>query len=176
MNRLILGNGSADVTALVMLPEKSSWMMSPQQVNPFVYGFAPQFAIQNSFPSGYYSNTLLIDDTLPDQFAYAGTTKGFTPSPAVMGGSVGRITQYSRGVIPRPDPAYGVPILAFRGVGQQSIPTTAASVANDDVPGVAKAQAGVQVFAVASAAWPNPQALPAYAQVDVVERARYVLD
>lgn len=159
---------TSDLAAIVMVPDAASWMLQPAAISPSQYGWAPFFR-GAGVPVGYYSNTILIDDTLPDQFIYAANTVGFTPSPAGMGASVGRITQYTRGIVPRSDPARGLPIIAFIGVNQQSVPTST-------VLGVGNPLGLGQTSIFGARAWPNPAGvLPTFAQISVVERARYVL-
>ncbi len=153
----------ADVSAIITLPDYNTWFLNPQQINGTTYGWPLIISAGGAglFASSNYSNTLLIDDTLPDQFVYAGQSiTTFTPSPAVMNASSARITQFSRGVVPRPDPFRSIPILAFMGVGVGRISST--SYLNPTM-GIGNGQ------------WLNPQNLPQYAQINVLERARYIL-
>jgi hypothetical protein len=158
-------SGLLDLTAFVMLPDATTWFLSPPQLlTPFTaasispapaYGWWPGAAAYfGNRASAPYTNTFLIDDTLPDQFLYQQTVQGYAPSIAGMGASSVRITQFTRGIIPRPDPARGLPILAIMGVGQAYVPPLTFW------PG---------------ASWPNSQQQPAMAQVSVLERARYTL-
>lgn len=152
-----------DVTAFVMLPDNATWFLNPTAIQASQYGFPIPVAAAGGFPGvarNGWSNTFFIDDTLPDQFMYGGTSR---LPPALAIASASRITQYSRGIIPRPDPARGAPILAILGVGQAF--SGGASFA--DLYGAP--------HATATTSWANPQNVPAYAQVSVVERARYVL-
>lgn len=157
--------GSLDVTALVVLPESSTWFFNPNNIAASQYG-VPQYTASNvagaaGFPFGAYGNTILVDDTVPDQFIYVNASSlGFAPSPANMTPSSMRITPYTRGVFPRPEPFRGIPPLAIFGVNQAVNATYNPLLA----------------FPVQTGgSWANPQNLPAYVQINVLERARYIL-
>lgn len=146
-----------DVSAFVMLPDNTTWYLNPTNIQPSQYGAgAYRDGHIYSFPWGVYTNTLLLDDTLSDQFIYYGGSLGYAPSPIGMAASAARITPYSRGLVPRPDPKNGLPIIAIVGVGQNSVASTA--YPND-----------------VGASWTNQQNLATYAQISVLERTRYVL-
>lgn len=150
-----------DVTAFVMLPDANTWFFNPDNVQASQYGYPLQYD-GGLFGQGPYSNTFLIDDLLPDQMM--GWASGLTtaPLPGILGASAARITQYSRGIVPRPDPSVGIPILALLGVGQSFINPMQLSAFG-------------LVNTVAGGSWANPQNRPAYAQINVLERSRYVL-
>lgn len=156
-----------DIGGFVMLPDNSTWFLNPTQIQPSQYGFPLPIARNNGNPSAPYTNTLLMDDILGDQLIYTGQSQTFAPSPLGSIPSSARITQYSRGIIPRPDPKMGLPILAILGVGQTNI---ASSTVSFTYPNGVTAS---QVFAGAS--WTSTQALPSYVQVNVLERTRYLL-
>ncbi len=142
---------SLDIAGLVMLPDNATWYLNPQQVQPSQYGWpgSGQFSI------GAYTNTLLLDDTLADQFIYAGQSQTFAPSPIGSVPSSARMTPFTRGLVPRPDPKNAAPIIAIFGIGQNQ----------------ASPYSGYTV----GASWTNPQNLRSLAQMNVVERTRYVL-
>lgn len=145
----------ADVTAFVMLPDNATWYVNPSSIIPSQYGGPVGiYTGQVLVSQGVYTNTILVDDAVGDQFLYTGASQQSAPSPIAAVRSAELITPYSRGLVPRPDPKNGLPILAILGVGQNGVPSTAFS---------------------ASAAWPNPQNQRTMAQVNVLERTRYVL-
>ena len=109
-----------------------------------------------------FSNTCLLDDILGDQFVYWGASQTFAPSPIGSVPSAGRVTQFSRGLVPRPDPKNGLPIIAILGVAQNN---------NPNFPYVSIGGVGETVT---GASWLSPQNLPSLAQVNVLERVRYV--
>jgi len=114
-------NSSAfDLTAIVMLPDNASWFMNGGQFSTSAiyesYGAPPGYS--TGAASAPFTNTFLIDDTLPDQFLYQTSNTAYAPSPAGMAASSARITQYTRGIVPRPDPSRGIPILAVLSVAQ----------------------------------------------------------
>lgn len=121
-------NAALDVSAFVTLPDNTSWFLNGGQ---FPYG--------GNWPA---FNVLLLDDTLNDQFAYTRGNMTFAPSPTGMTASSTRITQYTRGLVQRPDPKNGMPIIAILGV--------------------------------AGGGSPAAQNLPTFAQVNVLERTRYI--
>lgn len=165
-------NPTCDITALVMLPDNATWFLNPQFIQGQQYGWpsaVTPLLSQGFLQAGFYSNTFYIDDTLPDQFVYAPLgASSYTPSVAGMVASSARVTQFSRGLIPRPDPSKGLPILAILGVAQQSTPTSfyegAAAGNLTNIPAI-----------YGSMYWQNPQNVRQLAQVSIVERARYVL-
>lgn len=150
--------GAIDTTALVMLPDNATWFLNPTGIQASQYGYPPEQAGPGA-PSSPYTNTFILDDVLGDQFVYSGQSQTFAPSPSGSVPSSSRITSFTRGLVPRPDPKNGLPILAILGVGQSFSPS--ASVTQKD-------------FTVGGS-WPNPQNQRSMAQVNVVERARWVL-
>lgn len=94
--------------------DNATWFLSPTMLTPSQYG-CPQAT--HIAPSAPYTNTLVIDDVISDQFLYRGASQTFAPSPIGSVWSSARITQYSRGLGPRPDPNNGLPVLAIVGVG-----------------------------------------------------------
>lgn len=151
------------VTACVMLPENSTWYLNPTAIQPSQYGYPGVLLAGQTGATSAYSNTLLLDDTLPDQFVYSGASiTRYTPSPAGMVGSSSRISSFTRGVVPRPDPGRGLPIIAVLSVAQSYSPS------QSFVP-----YPGGLLFA-AGASWINSQQLATMAQVNVLERTRYV--
>ena len=115
-------SGALDVAAFAMLPDATTWFMNPTQVNPAQYGYPPSLASPWGAAPAAWSNTVVIDDTLGDQFLYLGQGQTFAPSPAVAVPSSTRMTQFTRGLVPRPDPKDGLPIIAVLGVGQAMDP------------------------------------------------------
>lgn len=156
-----------DLTAFVMLPDNSTWFFNPTAVAASQYGYPPALSLAAGIPSAPYTNAFVIDDFLTgDQFLYAGQTQvGFAPSPAGSIPSAARITSFGRGLVPRPQPYNGVPIIAILGVAQNSTPSTL-------IP--AYGGASTQAAAIGGA-WLNPQNLRTMAQINVIERSRYVL-
>lgn len=75
-----------DLTALICLPDNSTW-----------------------FLQGAQSSGWVLDDTLGEQFTLTTTTAPSATGAAQQGQ---RITQYSRGLVPQPDPKNGLPIIA----------------------------------------------------------------
>lgn len=131
-----------DMTAIITLPESSTWFLNPVGVA--------------STAIAKYTNEIYLDDYLADdQLLVAGNTASQAPSPPVISSTAAsRLTPYSRGLVPRPDPKDGLPILAVLGVGQYSVASTSVG---------------------GSATWANPLNVLGTAQVAVVERTRYVL-
>jgi hypothetical protein len=136
---------------------------APTMIAPSQYGWPAAAAAQSGLGSAPYSNTLIVDDTLPDQFLHSNNFTAFVTNPAGAVPSSARITQYTRGLIPRPDPSRGVPILAILGVGQNSTPSL----------NMATFIQGTGV--VPGASWATPQNQRTLAQINVLERARFVL-
>lgn len=95
------------MTAMVMLPDNATWF-----VPPGVYPVGPGAAGGPAVPRP----AVLADDLLGDQFAY---TASATTAPTPIGSipSSVRITQYTRGLVPRPDPKNGLPIVAILSAG-----------------------------------------------------------
>ena len=158
-------NGVVDLTALVMLPDNTTWFLNPPAIQGSQYGY-PVGAVGavGGIASAPYTNTLLIDDVLGDQFIYGGQSQTFAPSPIGMAASSARMTQFTRGLVPAPDPKNGLPIIAVLGVGQttspsMSIPNNIGTFSNGPV----------------GASWSNPQNVAPLAQVSILERTRYVL-
>lgn len=164
--------GTLDVAAFVMLPDSNTWFLNPNQIESQAsqYGYPPAIAQACNVPSSAYTNTFVLDDTLSDQFIYAGLSQTSAPSPAGSVPSSARITQFSRGLMSRPDPKSGIPIIAIVGVGQISSPTVIGGV-NTASP----IAGGWMTRVVTGGSWSNPQNLRTMAQVNVLERTRYVL-
>jgi hypothetical protein len=81
-----------DVAGLVMLPDYATWFLGPSMM-------------QNG-------NLVTIIDTLGEQFISGFGTAGFVSTTAPGR----RNTAFSRGLMPRPDPKNGLPIIAFLGM------------------------------------------------------------
>ena len=62
-------------------------------------------------------NSLVLDDVAGEQYAYGGYNQTSAPSVSTALANVIRMTQYSRGLVPTPDPKNGLPILAIMSVG-----------------------------------------------------------
>lgn len=155
-----------DLAALVMLPDNTTWFCNPRQIAPSQYGYPAAVVsavVGGALASGPYTNTLLLDDMIGDQFIFTGASQSSAPSPIGSIPSAARITQYTRGLLPRPDPKNGLPIIA--------ILAAAANAANPT--GVANPFGSTTT--ISGASWANPQNLRTMAQVNVLERARYVL-
>ena len=118
-------NASAalDVGAFVMLPDANTWFCQPTQIVPSQYGWPPTVGASWGVTQSPWTNTFVIDDVLGDQFIYAGQSQTFAPSPVGSVPSSARITPYTRGLIPQPDPKGGLPVIAILGVGQTVDPT-----------------------------------------------------
>jgi hypothetical protein len=160
-------NVSVDVTAFMSLPDNSTWFINPTGIQSAQYGYASNGVFAGAaevFPIAPYSNTIFIDDTLPDQFLAWTNTNGAIASGALFGASSGRITQYSRGIVPRPDPSRGLPVLAMIGVGQPYRPLELAS------------SSFMATASIVGASWANPQNRQSMCQIDVLERVRYTFD
>jgi len=160
---LPIGGGSApaaiDVAGFVMLPDNATWFINPGQIYGSTYGWPLGVASGAPLASAPYTNTFVLDDVLGNQFMYAGPSQLSAPSPIGAIPSSSQITQYARGLVPRPDPQRGLPILAILGVAQ---PMTASVI-------------GVGGGPIPGASWLNAQNLRTMAQVNILERARYVL-
>ncbi len=163
MNLTIGGpSGALDVAGLVVLPDNATWYMNPAGIAPSQFGYPSITGAQYGVQWTAYTNTLLLDDTLGDQFIYSGPSQTFAPSPLGMAASSSRVTQYTRGLVPRPDPKNGLPIIAILGLGQSfQPPVTIVSFNSTN-------SFGSEYIA-------NPQNLRTLAQVNVIERARYIL-
>ena len=98
-------NAAVDLTGFVSLPDNNTWFMGAGQ-QPFLNSIAW---------IGY--NTLVLDDVAGEQYAYGGYNQSNAPSVATALQNVIRMTQYSRGLVPQPDPKNGLPILAIMSVG-----------------------------------------------------------
>ena len=99
---------NVDLAGFVCLPDNATWFMAGGQA-PFLtsIGWA-----------GY--NCLLLDDVAGDQFAYQGYNEAGAPAAATIAQNAIRMTQFSRGLVPRPDPKNGLPIIAIMGIGGQN--------------------------------------------------------
>ena len=147
--------GYVDVTAVAMLPDNAAWFLNPTTISPIrtistggggVIG-AGRYA---------FTNTLILDDVLGDQFLYVAGTSAvgpITPSPIGTAEGALRLTQYTRGLVPQPDPKNGLPIIAIVAAGQPFVASSALH---------------------ASASWQNPQNRLTTAQVSVLEKYRYI--
>jgi hypothetical protein len=134
--------GAVDLTALVMLPDANTWFVNPYQVA----SVAPTLTFTEC---GY-----VIDDVVGDQFVNPTVTPAnpIAPPFSTAQPQAGvRITQGTRGLIPRPDPKNGIPIIAILGVGA--------------------GYAGATGYGATT----NPQNQVVNAQVSILERTRYVL-
>lgn len=128
--------GALDVTAVAMLPEASTWFINPAMIASDPSVDDADFAIMNGY---------VVDDVIGDQFIGYPTGVQTFQFPLATLDSYGRITADSRGVVPRPEPYNGMPVIAILGVG-----------------------AGLSLAS-------NPQNQVTMAQVSVLERTRYVL-
>ena len=152
-----------EIAGLVILPDSATWFFNPSFVQPSQYGYPLGISslLTNGLPSAPYTNTFLIDSVVDDQFLYWGQSQTFAPSPLGSVPSSVRVTPYSRGLAPAPDPKNGLPIIAILGVN----------------PGVSPSSGGVDFtgagWSVSGASWANPQNLRTMAQVNVLERTRY---
>jgi hypothetical protein len=130
--------------------------VNPRAIVPSQYGWPPGLVAGGvaggAAASAPYTNTLIFDDVLADQFIFSGPSQTAAPSPLGSVPSSARITPYTRGLVPRPDPKNGPPILAIVGV-----PLNSASLG------------GV------GASWSTQLNQRTVAQVNVLERARYLL-
>lgn len=100
-------NAALDVSTIYMFPESTTC-------------FSGASAIANA-PAA--DNTFLFDDTLAEQFVEV-SSSGHPASPAgLRGWNVGltRITPYTRGLVPKPDPKNGIPIIAILQAGASSL-------------------------------------------------------
>lgn len=101
--------GWLDVTALITLPENGTWFMSAVGTG-LAASTVQTYAAQSA---------LMVDDTGGGQYlgAYTGIISwapGVVPTVAsALTGAELAITPYSRGLIPRPDPANGAPVIAM---------------------------------------------------------------
>lgn len=111
-------SAALDLAALVMLPDSATWFMNPTQIIPSQYGYPINLASAWGAGGAAWTNTLLLDDVVGDQYLYLGTSQSAAPSPLGSTGSATSISAYARGLMPRPDPKNGVPIIAILGVGQ----------------------------------------------------------
>jgi hypothetical protein len=135
--------GCVDVTALIMLPDANTWFANPYQTASSVY---PSIATNRC--------SLVIDDVVGDQFIGAAITAASRQAPSFAAAQVAayyRITQATRGLIPRPDPKNGIPIIAILGVGAGNVGATGYGATT------------------------NPQNQVQSVQVQILERTRYVL-
>ena len=101
-------SATVDLTAFVVLPDSTTWFLAGGQ--------APYFS---SIDWATY-NVLALDDVIGDQFAYGLGNQSGAPKVSTIEADAVRITQYSRGLVPTPDPKNGLPIIAIMGIGGQS--------------------------------------------------------
>jgi hypothetical protein len=88
-------NAALDIGGVIMLPDSTTWYVGP---------------------SANAENLIVIDDRLGDQsFTSTNGAPAFNPIGALS--PANRLTPISRGLVPRPDPRNGLPILAFVAVG-----------------------------------------------------------
>lgn len=148
---------NADLTACIVLPENSTWFFNPQNLNPSSYGGAvvPAGASGVLLTAMPMSNTLILDDFVGDQFIYSASQPA-APAFTALNQTYGRITQYTRGLVPKPNPATGFPIVAVMSVGMPFV---------GSIPGIS----------TTGASWANPQNQLLSAELNVVERTRYIL-
>jgi len=159
--------GALDVAGLVMLPDNSTWFLAPQSLQPSQLGWPNSTAVYTAGIN--YTNTFLLDDVIGDQFMYYGQSQTSAPSPLAGAGTINGtllqstlITPYTRGLVPTPDPKNGLPIIAIFSVAQNYTPSTTYV----DIGGIEPVPGG---------SWANPLNLRTMAQVNVLERARYIL-
>lgn len=89
-------NCALDLGGLMLLPDNATWFAGPS-AGAYAAAWNPG------------QGNLIIDDTLGDQFTFSA---GPAASPVGLTGLT-RITQWSRGLVPRPDPRDGIPYLAI---------------------------------------------------------------
>lgn len=150
-------SGALSVAGLVMLPDNATWFLNPTGLTPSSYGWPVSAA---AFPVPY-TNTLILDDVLGDQFIYNNPSQTSAPPPTGEAGHGARVTPFSRGLLPLPDPKNGIPIIAIVGVAQNSVASLP--------PGN-----GGLYGALPGASWNSPQNLRTMAQISVLERTRYM--
>ncbi len=92
-------NMAVDVTALVTIPEAGAWFLNPSQTTQLY---------------GDQGNGFVLDDVVGDQFTIG--PQSAAPSPTPLPSSSIRVTPFSRGLIPAPDPKNGLPIFAVISV------------------------------------------------------------
>jgi hypothetical protein len=93
-------NAALDVAGLIMLPDSATW-------------FAGASAFANPNTQGIGGNVIYVDDILQDQFI---DVFSLASAPRPWNEPI-RVTPWTRGLVPRPDPKNGVPILALLAVG-----------------------------------------------------------
>ena len=116
-------NTAVDITAFLAVPDNSTWFMAGQQA-PFY----------QSIDWAQY-NCILLDDVTGDQFAYSGANQAYAPSPVnfMNFGSI-RMTQFSRGLVPTPDPKNGLPCIAIMSIsGQNASPNAFINTINQQI-------------------------------------------
>jgi hypothetical protein len=154
-----------DVAGFVKLPDHSTWYLNPQNISPSQYGWPAGLIGANpsqGIASAPYTNTLLLDDTAADQFIYAGASLAGAPSPLGSIPSAAAITQFTRGLVPEPDPKNGIPIIAILGLAQNGV----------------QGGSGVGAlgsFQIPGASWTVPLNQAVSAQVALRARTRYIL-
>ena len=95
--RLGASNAAVDLNAFIMLPDSTTWYLNPANIAPSVYGYPLGLFVTTGHAP--YTNRLLLDDTLADQFICYGPSQFVAPSPAGLSASAVRISQFSRGLI-----------------------------------------------------------------------------
>ena len=98
------GSGAVDICAVFTFPDNSTWF------------------INGGTSAGPLGNNVLIDDVVGEQFYTTLHSVGAASPATLANGIVGAIrqTQYSRGLVPSPDPKTGFPTIAILG----NIPST----------------------------------------------------
>ena len=106
-----------DITALFSVPDATTWFVSgPSTMN--------------------FNNVIYLDDIVGDQFVYnIANIAAPSPSTQLSTGLRARISQYSRGTVPKPDPKNGLPIMSVI-----ALPQTPSSIG---VAALTSAQVGI---------------------------------
>jgi hypothetical protein len=144
-------SSAVDITAFATLPDANTWFINPtpninngdltNALNTWAFNVLTQ---PSTFGAGYS-----LDDVTGHHYLLPYTSTNTAPSPAQAAGTF-EVTAFSRGLVPRPDPKNGVPVIAILAVGQ----------ASSGAIGIGAS---------------NPQVRRLTAQVNVLERARYVM-
>jgi hypothetical protein len=115
-------DGTLDINALYMLPDSSTWFLNPTN-NPGL----------EQLLSGELSSVILLDDIRDDQLLYGPYGNVIpalqqAPSPiGTLGGvpAAVSVSQFSRGLVPQPDPKNGMPIISVLAVAASTAGTPA---------------------------------------------------